>query len=79
MNQKAKDYIRRNTLDLESDNRMDSTGYVQYLSLIHIYTLHTGIITIGHFAFTHQVIYQVTKIIPCHLDVYKRQVSTWVM
>ena len=28
MNQKAKDYIRRNTLDLESDNRMDSTGYV---------------------------------------------------
>lgn len=30
MNQKAKDYIRRNTLDLESDNRMDSTGYVQY-------------------------------------------------
>ena len=26
MNQKAKDYIRRNTLDLESDNRMDSTG-----------------------------------------------------
>lgn len=27
---KAKDYIRRNTLDLESDNRMDSTGYVQY-------------------------------------------------
>lgn len=23
MNQKAKDYIRRNTLDLESDNRMD--------------------------------------------------------
>lgn len=29
MNQKAKDYIRRNTLDLESDNRMDSTGYVQ--------------------------------------------------
>ena len=30
MNQKAKNYIRRNTLDLESDNRMDSTGYVQY-------------------------------------------------
>lgn len=30
MNQKAKDYIRRNTLDLESDNRTDSTGYVQY-------------------------------------------------
>ena len=30
MNEKAKDYIRRNTLDLESDNRMDSTGYVQY-------------------------------------------------
>lgn len=29
MNQKAKDYIRRNTLDLESDNRMDSTG-LQY-------------------------------------------------
>ena len=28
--EKAKDYIRRNTLDLESDNRMDSTGYVQY-------------------------------------------------
>ena len=27
---KAKDYIRRNTLDLESDNRMDSTGFVQY-------------------------------------------------
>lgn len=27
MNQKAKDYIRRNTLDLESDNRMDSTCY----------------------------------------------------
>ena len=30
MNEKSKDYIRRNTLDLESDNRMDSTGYVQY-------------------------------------------------
>ena len=30
MDQKAKDYIRCNTLDLESDNRMDSTGYVQY-------------------------------------------------
>ena len=28
--EKAKDYIRSNTLDLESDNRMDSTGYVQY-------------------------------------------------
>ena len=27
---KVADYIRRNTLDLESDNRMDSTGYVQY-------------------------------------------------
>lgn len=30
MNQKAKDYIKSNTLDLESNNRMDSTGYVQY-------------------------------------------------
>lgn len=30
MNQKAKDFIRSNTLDLESNNRMDSTGYVQY-------------------------------------------------
>ena len=34
------------------------------------YTLHTGIITIGHFAFTHQVIYQIAKIIPCHLFIY---------
>lgn len=30
MNQKAKDYIESNTLDLESNNRMDTTGYVQY-------------------------------------------------
>lgn len=30
MNQKAKDFIKSNTLDLESSNRMDSTGYVQY-------------------------------------------------
>lgn len=30
MNQKAKDFIKSNTLDLESNNRMDSTGYVQY-------------------------------------------------
>lgn len=30
MNQKAKDYIKSNTLDLESNNRMDTTGYVQY-------------------------------------------------
>lgn len=30
MNQKAKNYIRSNTLDLENNNRMDSTGYVQY-------------------------------------------------
>lgn len=30
MSQKAKDYIKSNTLDLESSNRMDSTGYVQY-------------------------------------------------
>ncbi|WP_320980022.1 hypothetical protein [Bacteroides sp.] len=30
MNQKAIDYIKSNTLDLESNNRMDSTGYVQY-------------------------------------------------
>lgn len=30
MNQNAKDFIRFNTLDLESNNRMDSTGYVQY-------------------------------------------------
>jgi len=30
MNQKAIDYIKSNTLDLESNNRMDSTGYVKY-------------------------------------------------
>lgn len=30
MNQNAKDFIKSNTLDLESNNRMDSTGYVQY-------------------------------------------------
>lgn len=30
MNQKAKDYIKSNILDLESNNRMDTTGYVQY-------------------------------------------------
>lgn len=30
MNQKAKDYIKSNTLDLESNNRMDTTGYVKY-------------------------------------------------
>lgn len=30
MNQRAKNYIRYNTLNLESSNRMDSTGYVQY-------------------------------------------------
>lgn len=30
MDQKAKDFIKSNTLDLESNNRMDSTGYVQY-------------------------------------------------
>lgn len=30
MNQKAKDYIKSNTLDLEGNNRMDSTGYVHY-------------------------------------------------
>lgn len=30
MNQKAKDYIKSNTLDLESKNRMDTTGYVKY-------------------------------------------------
>lgn len=30
MSKKAKDYIEYNTLDLESDIRMDSTGYVRY-------------------------------------------------
>lgn len=30
MSKKANDYIKSNTLDLESSNRMDSTGYVQY-------------------------------------------------
>lgn len=30
MNKKAKDYIKSNILDLESDIRMDSTGYVKY-------------------------------------------------
>lgn len=30
MDKKAKDYIKSNTLDLETKNRMDSTGYVQY-------------------------------------------------
>lgn len=30
MNQKAKDFIKSNILDLESNNRMDSTGYVRY-------------------------------------------------
>ncbi len=30
MNQKAKNYIKSNTLDLEADSRMDSTGYVKY-------------------------------------------------
>lgn len=30
MNQKAKKYIESNTLNLESNNRMDSTGYVRY-------------------------------------------------
>lgn len=30
MNQKAKSYIKSNTLDLEHDIRMDTTGYVQY-------------------------------------------------
>lgn len=31
MNKKAKDYIKSNILDLESDIRMDSTGYVKYV------------------------------------------------
>lgn len=30
MNQKAKNYIKSNILDMESGNRMDSTEYVQY-------------------------------------------------
>lgn len=30
MNQKAKDFIKANTLNLQDKNRMDSTGYVQY-------------------------------------------------
>lgn len=30
MNKKAKDYIKSNTLDLENNGRMDSTGYVHY-------------------------------------------------
>ena len=34
------------------------------------YAFHTRIIAIGHLAFTHQVIYQVAKIIPCHLFIY---------
>lgn len=30
MNKRAKKYIQSNTLNLESNNRMDSTGYVRY-------------------------------------------------